>query len=300
MSLKSRDLAIFDAVVRQGSIQAAADTMGLTQSAVSRVVQKLEASLGHSLLDRTMRPIQVTRDGERAIVHARKVLAALDEMAAAFSDDQVPAITFRLGIPHALIRVLLDAEHMLGLDEFPQLRVAVFSGWSDELLARLSARELDAAITITQTHRLPEGTAPLIQSAVRVVAAQEHEASAKDLQSANAVGWALNPVGCGYRKALFSALEKVGETPNVVLETNSLDLQLQFTRAGRALTLAPEFLQGISGTAPDLSFVRTIGLDASVAILLHRPHGEESLEPVYKALEAQTMASLNRIPKTHI
>lgn len=292
MPLSSRDLLIFEAVVSNGSIQGAANAIGLTQSAVSRVVQRLEADLGRSLLDRTQRPIRLTRDGERAIHHARTVLAALDHMEDAFRVNTLPSGPFRLGIPHALIGVLVDTSSMLGLNGFPDIRPMITSGWSDELLTKLARHELDAVLTLTRSETLPENADPLSINPLQVVAAGEHESDARDLDTANAIGWALNPEGCGYRRALMIALERHGQTPNIVLETNSLELQLQFVKAGRALTLAPGFLGKISEAASGLSFVEAKGLKASIAILLHHPPGAQTFAPVLREIRAHIKGAL--------
>lgn len=288
MPLNSRDLLIFEAVVSNGSIQGAADAIGLTQSAVSRVVQRLETDLGRLLLDRTQRPIRLTRDGERAIHHARSVLAALDHMEDAFRDTTLPYGPFRIGIPHALIGVLLDTNSMLGLNDFPEVHPKITAGWSDELLAKLAKHDLDAVITLTQSDTLSDDADPLSIKPLQVVAASEHESAASDLNTANAIGWALNPEGCGYRRSLIKALERHGQTPNIVLETNSLELQLQFAKSGRALTLAPAFLGNLSEAASGLSFVAAKGLDASVAILLHHAQGAHAFKPIFHEIRAHT------------
>ena len=278
---------IFEAVVSCGSVQGAADAIGLTQSAVSRVVQRLEADLGHVLLDRTQRPIKPTRDGERALHHARSVLAALEQMEAEFRDNKCPAGPFHLGIPHALIGILLTEKDMLGLDKFPQLKAAITSGWSDELLTKLAQRDLDAVITIVPADAVPGHTEPIVTSTVQVVANSDNAHCAGHLLTANAIGWALNPDGCGYRKALLRALKEQGTTPNIVLETNSMELQLRFAEEGRALTLAPAFVKGMSPVTSRLHFVDATDLDASVSVLLHHSQGSHSFAPVFQEIETQ-------------
>lgn len=59
----------FITVVAEGGFSKAADRLGITRSAVSRCIQKLEAQVGLRLLSRTTRSISLTREGE--ILHAR-------------------------------------------------------------------------------------------------------------------------------------------------------------------------------------------------------------------------------------
>ncbi|HXD06835.1 MAG TPA: LysR family transcriptional regulator [Burkholderiaceae bacterium] len=59
----------FMTVVAEGSFAKASDRLGIGRSAVSRVIQRLEAQLGARLLSRTTRSLSLTREGE--IFHAR-------------------------------------------------------------------------------------------------------------------------------------------------------------------------------------------------------------------------------------
>lgn len=62
-SFDLRSLEIFLTVVRSGGMTSAAQSLGLTQSAVSQSIAALEKSLGSSLLNRSVRPIQLTPSG---------------------------------------------------------------------------------------------------------------------------------------------------------------------------------------------------------------------------------------------
>lgn len=62
-SFDLRALEIFVTVARAGGMTEAGRTLGLTQSAVSQAVANLEASLGVDLIDRSVRPYRLTRNG---------------------------------------------------------------------------------------------------------------------------------------------------------------------------------------------------------------------------------------------
>ena len=62
--LKLRDLALFERVVRSGSIARAATWLNLTQPAVSKAVSALEHTLGVPLLERGRQGVRVTEYGE--------------------------------------------------------------------------------------------------------------------------------------------------------------------------------------------------------------------------------------------
>ena len=58
-------LAVFALVAEERSFRAAADRLGVTRSAVSQTVRRLEESLGVALVRRTTRSVSLTEAGER-------------------------------------------------------------------------------------------------------------------------------------------------------------------------------------------------------------------------------------------
>ncbi|ASO21167.1 molybdate transport repressor ModE-like protein [Actinoalloteichus hoggarensis] len=68
------ELALLLAVERGGSFTAAAEELGLTQSAVSHAVRTVERKIGAVLFERGRAGARATAAGERALVHARHIL----------------------------------------------------------------------------------------------------------------------------------------------------------------------------------------------------------------------------------
>jgi Bacterial regulatory helix-turn-helix protein, lysR family len=76
------DLEAFVSVVDHGSVVAAAASLHLTQSAVTRRIQNLEDVLGMPLLDRKTRPLQPTRAGQETYEFAKPVLSSVNDLKA--------------------------------------------------------------------------------------------------------------------------------------------------------------------------------------------------------------------------
>ena len=73
------ELQAFAAVVDTGSITAASELLGLTISATSRTLGRLEEKLQTTLLRRTTRRLELTEEGATFLQHARAILASVDE-----------------------------------------------------------------------------------------------------------------------------------------------------------------------------------------------------------------------------
>lgn len=76
----SQDMAVFVEVAERGSFTAAADKIGLTPSAVSKLVARLEERLGARLLHRTTRRIALTPAGEVYLARSRQILDDIEDV----------------------------------------------------------------------------------------------------------------------------------------------------------------------------------------------------------------------------
>ncbi|MFP3991163.1 LysR family transcriptional regulator [Streptomyces sp. E11-3] len=144
-------LRVFLDVARQGSFTAAAQSLGFTQSAVSRQISSLESALGGApLFDRLPRGVHLTEHGRTLHPHAeavverlhtaRRDLAALRELAGGrLRVGAFPTADAAL-LPRAI--ATLHARH-------PQIRLTREEGLTAEQLARLDAGELDLAVVST-------------------------------------------------------------------------------------------------------------------------------------------------------
>ena len=87
---RSGEMEVLVRVAQEGSLSAAARTLGLTPSAVSRIIARTEQRLGTRLLLRTTRAITFTAEGEAYLRGARRILADLAEVEDAITDQSVP------------------------------------------------------------------------------------------------------------------------------------------------------------------------------------------------------------------
>ncbi|MCI4591948.1 LysR family transcriptional regulator [Sphingobium sp. BYY-5] len=98
---RARALEIFTSVAAEGSFSAAGRQFGLTPSAVSRTVDRIEARLGVRLLLRTTRALTLTAEGQAYLATARRILADLDDAEQAIADQGAPRGRLRVNAAHA-------------------------------------------------------------------------------------------------------------------------------------------------------------------------------------------------------
>jgi DNA-binding transcriptional LysR family regulator len=83
---RAEEMNAFVVAVESGGFSSAARKLGLTPSALSKLVSRLEDRLGSRLLHRTTRRLQLTVEGETFFNRARPILASLDDAEAEIRD----------------------------------------------------------------------------------------------------------------------------------------------------------------------------------------------------------------------
>jgi DNA-binding transcriptional LysR family regulator len=79
-------LATFALVAEERSFRAAADRLGVTRSAVSQTIRRMEETLAVALVRRTTRSVSLTEDGERLYSEVAPAIAELDAALSAIGD----------------------------------------------------------------------------------------------------------------------------------------------------------------------------------------------------------------------
>ncbi|WP_110946680.1 LysR family transcriptional regulator [Pseudomonas bohemica] len=105
---RSGEMEVFAKVAQEGSLSAAARTLGLTPSAVSRIIARTEQRLGTRLLLRTTRAITLTCEGEAYLRGARRILADMAEVEEAITDQGIPKGRLRVSaaLAHGRMKIV--------------------------------------------------------------------------------------------------------------------------------------------------------------------------------------------------
>lgn len=139
-------ILIFTKVAETRSFTQAAQQLGLTQSAVSKAVTRLEQDLGVRLLHRTTRSVSTTNDGMSFLERCQGVLADIDEAENALGGSrQLPHGRLRVQLPVALGRRIIMPAMREFAANYPGLVIDV--ELSDRM-ADLAYEGLDAAVVI--------------------------------------------------------------------------------------------------------------------------------------------------------
>ena len=143
MDVELRHLRAFTAVATHRSFTAASRELLITQPALSRTVQQLEAALGVRLLERTSRSVQLTDAGQDFLDRTRAVLADLDRAILAARGQQELRLVFQWVLPDPWATETITAFEQATGATVTLLR-------RDDIDAGLERGDLDLAITRTR------------------------------------------------------------------------------------------------------------------------------------------------------
>lgn len=149
------ELQTFLAVVRHGTFAAAGERIGLTQSAVSSQIRRLEAALGFELFDRTGRAATLNAAGIQTLARAEEIVLLYSKLGDLPASDEVSSL-LRIGAIASVQSSLLPRALVPLRQTYPRLRLNIVPGVSMHLMDQLDAGEIDIAITI----RPPFGLLP--------------------------------------------------------------------------------------------------------------------------------------------
>jgi len=246
-----RQLTTLVAIADHGSFSAAARALYTVQSNVSSHIARLEKELGVVLVDRQRGGL--TDDGVVVVEKARRVLHELDDITAEMASrgDEVRGDT-RLGVLGTTARWLLPQLLTHLSRQHPGVHVTVHEGNTTNLIPRLVAQQLDAAIVHLPVDD-PEVTVdPLFAEDLVLLVHSKHHLSTCEQVSLAELGTEplmLPPRGTALRRVIDRAAGGVGVElqPQVEIDGVRLLTSLAFEGYGAAIvpaTSVPRWLRG--------------------------------------------------------
>ncbi len=143
--IEFQQLEEFVAVARAKSFTRAAKELNLSQSALSRSIQKLEHQLGQPLFERKPRGVVLTDLGELLLERAKEILKLVDDTFSLLSEAGRHG-RIRLGAIPTIAPYFLPGLLRSFAEQHPNITVVVQEDTTDNLIRRCSHGEIDLAI----------------------------------------------------------------------------------------------------------------------------------------------------------
>ncbi|MCP9001474.1 LysR family transcriptional regulator [Pseudarthrobacter sp. RMG13] len=146
MDIDPRRLRVLLAVARTGGVLAAADELGISPSAVSQQLTKLEDETGHALVVRTPKGSVLTPAGLAVAEAGEEIERALSVARARIEGGATVAGVVRVGGFTSFVRTVVIPRLPEWRTQYPQLQIRIVEDGFPDLMRLLRQRQLDAVV----------------------------------------------------------------------------------------------------------------------------------------------------------
>jgi DNA-binding transcriptional LysR family regulator len=253
MNFDLADLRAFLSVADLGSFRAASDALHLSQSALSRRVDKLEDALGVQLFTRTTRKVELTTVG-RAFVHrARNVFNELDSALLGIADvaERLSGEVTLACVPSAVgyfLPSVFEAYHRL----YPRIRMRVHDESSSAVLLAVTRGDADFGVTYIGTQESDIDFLPLIEEAFVLACPSSHPFAERESVRWSDLGahpYIALAQGSGNRFLIDQALAHSTSRPRWIWEVNHVPALVSLVAAGLGIGVVPRMALPPDGQA---------------------------------------------------
>src|SRR3954468_6746224 len=277
-------LRVLREVAARGSSTAASESLGYTQSAVSRQVAGLESASGGQLFQRTPRGVLLTSAGDAPLQRAGTVLDEVDaaqQELAGMAD--VATGRLRVGAFPTAIAALVPRAMASFRRRQPGVRISLREGGTPTQLKRLSAQALDVAVIgflpsgeVTKDGRI--SLEHLIDDPLLLAVGPEHRLARRmtvDLDDLAGESWIAASTDAS--DTMLGAWQWADWRPRVDLIAREWTAKLGLVAAGLGVTLVPGL--GAAAGRPGGALIRIRSGPASRQVLIATRAGRERSAP---------------------
>lgn len=247
----SRVLHHFLNVADAGNITTAAETLNISQPALTKSIQKLESEVGSKLFVRVPKGVKLTKAGEILLHHTRVMdneYRHANERIAQLSGTELG--TLRVGAGPIWLVKLLPPVVASFQKSYPEVRVSLMGGVISTLVPALVSGDLDIiCVSLDFPDRTDVVKMPLFTIKYSLIVAPCHPlASEKNVttEDLHQQRWlVLNGDYATQRISAFFATSGI-QQPKISLETTSIYSLLETLRCGEYVAHIPEQLLGLA------------------------------------------------------
>jgi DNA-binding transcriptional LysR family regulator len=238
----------FLAVAETGAITEAAERIGITQPALSRRIQQLEAQLGVRLLERGRKGALLTDIGRLVQTEAQGIVAHYERMREmAASHQRLEGGTVRIGGGATAVSFILPEAIAAFQAAHPRVRFQLREAGSSEIADDVVAGRLELGVVTLPVRDRELTVSPLATDHIVLVARHDHPLARRpriQIQQLADQGFVAFEAGSALRQIIDSKLREAGVEVNVVMELRSI----------------PAILRMVSTTG-NLAFVSQLGME---------------------------------------
>ena len=155
MAFTLRQLQYFISVAEEGTVSGAAQSLSISQSAVTDAIKELESDLGVALFERHRRGLTITHKGHQFYRHAQRILGNVSDARRSFGEEAAAPVggSMQLGVTSLVAGYVLSDLLARYRRAYPNVNVSAIEDNGDYLEHLLIGGELDVAVMVISNLR---------------------------------------------------------------------------------------------------------------------------------------------------
>lgn len=240
--MELRHLRAFRAVMRSGSTVAAAETLGVSQPSISRLLAEMEGMVGEALFTRANGRLLPRTAAELLLPDVERALAGIDGLLDASARHATP---LRVGAPAGIItRIFSPAARRL-MRDLPDLQLSADIMSYYQVVDAVAGGRIDLGFVKAPVEHPALAVIEVANVGTDVVLPADHPLTARtEILPADLRGVPLVLLGRHrpFRVTLEQEFYAAGVVPRIVVETQAVSAACSFVREGIGLTIANSLL----------------------------------------------------------
>lgn len=285
--MELRQLKSFTTVARVGSFTKAAEMLDYAQSSVTTQVQSLEEELGTRLFERLGRKVALTREGEKLLSYADRILKLSSEAREMVSGSVIPRGTISIGAPESLCVYRLPRLLQNYREMYPAVDIVLKIGTCANFISWLRLNEIDVAVFLDSEMNIQDLIMKtLIDEPMVLLSGPGHHLIRKGKvgpQDMRGEYLILTEKGCSYRAVFEAMLHEEGVQPASILEFGSVEAIKKCVISGLGATLLPRVAVQEELAGGQLVDLRWSGQDFKMLTQISY-HKDKWISPALRAL----------------
>lgn len=261
------NLDAFAAVVEHGSLNRAAQTLNISQPALSRKIGHLEETLGVLLFDRKGKKLELNRLGQLCYEYAVQITELESKLLLEIAEHRASFESITIGASLTTLQSTLPDLIALYTRDFPQTDIKAITGKTHEIVSLVREKKVDLGLVASDIDSPGLTCVPLFHDHLCLVLPSGHkwvEKEAIQITELRELPMILFSKGTWYRILMDELFSRYGVFPDVKMEIDSFEAILRLVSTCNVATLLPR------------SYIRQTILDNNGLVLRNIPELQET------------------------
>ena len=241
--MEFKQIKSFIVVAETLSFTKTAEILNFAQSSISDQIRLLENELGCKLFERLGKTVCLTREGNKFLRYAQKIISLCDEAKQCVEETLIPTGPLTIATAETLCVFRLPDLFKEYCSCYPEVDVKLQMGNCENFPGMLRKNKIDIAFTLDNERVYPDIISKTLLHEPLIVVCSNTDSLAKrgkiDITELGGKNLILTQRGCSYRARFEEYLSSVNIKPNSILEMESIEAIKQYVISGFGISFLP-------------------------------------------------------------